>query len=128
MTGSNGDAPGGREDQEWLVLTEGMSPYERFRYIARHILASAVDEAGRYATDDRIFDDPDGDPEAGKEHLERLDDALRDDGSLPPLERAFLCAAVRAAMEEREMEPRCLSELVGIFAEADGDGSRPEPR
>lgn len=117
MTGLNGDAPGGREDQEWLVLTEGMSPYERFRYIARHILGSAVEEAGRYATDGRIFDDLDGD-EAGKEHLERLDEALREDGSLPPLERAFLCAAVRAAMEDREMEPRCLTEILVEVAEA----------
>lgn len=120
MTGRNGDAPGGREDQEWLVLTEGMSPAERFRYIARHVLESAIEEAGAYATDERIFDDLDGDGEAEREHLERLDDALRDDG-IPPLERAFLCAAVRAAMEDHEMEPRCLTEVLVEVAEARED-------
>lgn len=113
--GRDGGASRDPADDGWLVLTEGMDPEERFRYIARHVLDSAIEEAAAYATDERIFD-LDGDAEAVDEHLERLDDALRDDG-IPPLERAFHCAAVRAAMEEREMEPRCLSDLVGVLAE-----------
>lgn len=36
-------------------------------------------------------------------HLQALDEALREDNKLTELERAFLCEAVSASMEEHNM-------------------------
>lgn len=126
MTGTtDGEAPedgATPPDQEWLVLTEGMEPYERFRYITRYVLETAIEDATAYAEDHRIFTDLDpGDREAMREHLRELDQALRADASLTGLEQAFLCATVSAALEARDMDARCYQELLNLARPIDPD-------
>lgn len=100
------------EDGEWFVLTQGMEPYERFRYIAQHVLEAAIEEAEAYVADERIFEELElEEPEALEEHLRELDDALQEDEDLSALEREFLCAAVAAVMRENDMQARCYREL-----------------
>lgn len=96
------DAP----DADWLRLTEGMDDYERFRFIARHVLLSAIDEARGYATDERIFPAVD-DPDELEAHLASIDERLREDASLSAIEQRFLCTAVADAMDELELEASC---------------------
>lgn len=110
-------------DHEWFVLTEGLDPYERFRYIVRHVLETAVEDARDYVGDRRIFDeDVLEDEDASADHLRELDRRLREDGELSQMEREFMCAAVSRAMRERGMESRCYAELFKLARPA-GDGS-----
>jgi hypothetical protein len=104
-------------DEGWLVLTENLEAYERFRYIARHVLEAALDDARDYADDERLFDVDADDTEATRDHLRRLEACLQEDEELAELERAFLCEAVGAALEERGLEARCYSALVGDDAD-----------
>lgn len=119
QTGNNGEAP----DHEWFVLTEGMEPYEKFRFIARHVLETALDEARDYVDDERIFEDlSDGDDETVEAHLKRLDTELREDETLSSLEREFLCAAVSAVMRDHDLEARCFGELIRFAGKLDDRG------
>lgn len=53
-TGSkNGSPP---DDGDWPVLTEGMEPYERFRYVVGKLLEAAIEDAQPYNLDERIFE------------------------------------------------------------------------
>lgn len=99
-----------QEDQEWLKLTEGLEPYERFRYIAKHVLQAAVQEASAYAVDPRIFQDLRASGEL-EELLWELEAELREDEDVSPFERAFLCAAVTEAMALEDLESACPWEL-----------------
>lgn len=119
QVGTNGEAP----DHEWFVLTDGMEPYEKFRFIARHVLETALDEARDYVDDDRIFEElSDRDDETVEAHLKRLDAELREDETLSPLEREFLCAAVSTVMREHDLEARCFGELIRFAGELEDRG------
>lgn len=97
------------DDEEWLILTEDMEPYERFRYIVRHVLQAAIDDASDYAADERIFGD---DVSVSLEsHLEELDERLQADEEISEVEAMFMCSAVDAAMREEGLRSRCYSEL-----------------
>lgn len=92
-------------DGEWFALTEGLGPYERFRFIARHVLAAALEEAGPYIGDRRIFADDNGrDLEA---RLRDLESSLGTDETLSPLEREFLCGVVASVLREHDLEATC---------------------
>ena len=93
-------------DGEWLAFTEGLEPYERFRYIARYVLRAALDDATRYAADARIFEAVEDD-EALLLHLSDLDRALKEDASLTTVERAFLCSAVAQALARERVDASC---------------------
>lgn len=114
--GASDPLPDEAPDAEWLKLTEGMDAYERFRFIARHVLAAAVEEVQAYVKDERIFSGLD-DQAAIEDHLAEIDQALREDSSLSPMERRFLCAAVAEAMADHDMEAACpWQDLVRIAA------------
>lgn len=100
-------------DEAWVRLTEGMAPYERFRYIARHVLEAALDDARGYADDERLFAVDGEDPETAREHLRGLEQELEADDELTELERRFLCEAVAEALRERGLEARCYDALLG---------------
>lgn len=111
-------------DEGWIVLTEGMEPYERFRYIVTKILESALDEARPYALDERLFADlAEADEEGIRAHLERLDDELREDERLSELERAFLCATIGSVLEDHGGQARCYEELLPFARSIDGESS-----
>lgn len=119
--------PAEAPDAEWFALTDGMDAYERFRYIARYVLAAAVEDAQAYVTDDRIFSSLE-DEAALEEHLADIDQALREDASLSPMERRFLCAAVAEAMADHDMQAACpWQELVRIAAASRDAGADQHP-
>ncbi len=108
----NGSPP---DDGDWPVLTEGMEPYEQFRYIVRKLLEATIEDAQAYTLDERIFEGRNLEDEAEDEvraHLQALDEALREDNKLTEIERAFLCEAVSASMGEHNMRARCYQDLL----------------
>lgn len=112
-------------DEEWFVLTQGMEPYERFSYIVRHVLETAIEDAEAYVDDARIFEDVDlEDADAVEAHLRELDTALREDEALSQLEREFLCAAVSRVMREHDLDARCYGELFRLARPVNGDGGQ----
>lgn len=98
-------------DQEWFVLTEGLTPYERFRFIATHVLNTALKDASRYAVDQRIFPDAAGE-DALRAHLGILDLSLQSDPGLSSVQREFLCAVVASAMRDQAVAPACLGDVI----------------
>lgn len=125
--GASDPLPDDAPDAEWFKLTEGMDAYQRFRFIARHVLSAAIEEAQAYAKDERIFSDLD-DQVPIEDHLAEIDQALREDSSLSPMERRVLCAAVAEAMADHDMEAACpWQELVRIAAigQADQEDGHP---
>lgn len=125
MTGA--EARQAAPDEGWFELTADMEPYEQFRFIARHVLRSALRETARYAADERIFQRA-SDREGLVAHLKELDRSLREDESLSPIEAAFLCAAVGAAMEGVDIEPLCLADIIRQLGCSNGDGPRSSSR
>lgn len=111
---TNGDTFG---DADWFLLTEGMEPYERFRYIVRHVLEAAIDDAREYAVDERIFEEL-GDEEL-EAHLDRLDERLQEDDELSEVEARFMCAAVDAGLQEVGRRSTCYPELFDAAEPAD---------
>lgn len=113
------------DDQGWIVLTEGMDPYERFRYIATKVLEKALREAEPYAVDERLFEEvADADEDEVKAHLESLDEQLSEDEEITDLEHAFLCATVGSVLEDHGGEARCYSGLLRL-SRASEDGLGP---
>lgn len=101
------------DDDGWLRLTEDLEPYERFRYIVRHLLEAAIEDARAYATDVRLFEDLDvDDTEALRDHLDELDQRLQADEDLDPTEARFMCAAVDAAFKDQGLRSRCYEDLL----------------
>lgn len=108
-------AGGDLDDEGWILLTEGMEPYQRFRYITLEILESALEESATYPVDERLFTDLEGASEdVVRDHLEGLDEALRDDEGISDLERAFLCATVGSLLEDRGGRARCYDGLLKL--------------
>lgn len=108
-------------DEEWFRLTEDLVPYERFKFIAGHVLTTALKEAATYAKDSRIFADAAGEG-ALRAHLEILDLSLRGDAGLSNVEREFLCAAVAAAMRALKAKPICLADVIRDLAASGSNG------
>lgn len=104
-----------------------MDAYQRFPFIARHVLSAAIEEAQAYVKDERIFPDLD-DQVPTEDHLAEIDQALREDRVLSPMERRFLCAAVAEAMADHDMEADCpWQELVRIAAAGRADHADGHP-
>ncbi len=64
--------------------------------------SAAFEEAQAYVKDKRIFTGLD-DQAAIEDHLAEIDQSLREDSSLSPMERRVLCAAVAEAMTDHDM-------------------------
>lgn len=130
-------------DEDWLVLTQDMEPYDPFRFIVRHVLDAALQDARgyatderqdarSYATDERLFGDGDpGDPQALRAHLDELDRRRKADEELRRLEADVLCAVVQAALQDVGQRSRRYGhvlDLAELARDSDPDPGSPGKR